>query len=123
VSTIFNFDIPADYAGKTCNLVFLFPKKKDLETSDYTYIKMGGLSFNELSGAATSATTFNNKPSVGHKFDTITNLEPGSRHVVAGNACGAGRTVTFEVSSVNGLDLSYFQDWNPSPLGLFITAC
>merc|ERR1711939_1282273 len=31
-SSIFNFDIPSSYEGKTCSVVFLFPKKEDLET-------------------------------------------------------------------------------------------
>merc|ERR1711939_339617 len=34
-SSIFNFDIPSSYEGRTCSVVFLFPKKEDLETANY----------------------------------------------------------------------------------------
>lgn len=101
----------------------LFPKKEDLETSDYTYSVKGGLSFDELTAAATSATTYANQPSVAVHLDTITDLEAGNSYIVTSHACGAGLTASFEVSSVGGLDLTFFEDWNPSPLGLFITAC
>lgn len=33
VSSIFNFDIPAEYANKQCTLEFLFPTQEQLETS------------------------------------------------------------------------------------------
>ena len=51
-STIFNFDIPAEYAGKQCTLVFMFPEKKDLTTSDYTMSGSGSLGCSELSSVA-----------------------------------------------------------------------
>ena len=37
VSSIFNFDIPQSYAGKTCSLEFLFPTQDQLETSAYEF--------------------------------------------------------------------------------------
>ncbi|KAI7701648.1 hypothetical protein KC353_g15220, partial [Hortaea werneckii] len=36
ISSMFNFDIPADAAGKTCSLEFMFPTQDQLETSAYT---------------------------------------------------------------------------------------
>ncbi|KAL1641493.1 hypothetical protein SLS58_005998 [Diplodia intermedia] len=42
-SSLFNFDIPASLAGKTCSLVFLLPRKADLVTSDYTLSGAGGI--------------------------------------------------------------------------------
>ena len=53
VSTIFNFDIPSSYSGKTCSLVFLFPLQSQLETSSYTFSGNGAIDFKELSSVAT----------------------------------------------------------------------
>lgn len=52
ISTIFNFDIPASYAGKECSIEFLFPTQDQLETSAYTY-SPGMFNFAFLKGAAT----------------------------------------------------------------------
>jgi len=101
----------------------LFPEKKDLETSDYTYSKTGGISFDELKAPATADTTYANAPASAIHLSTIDQLTPGNSYVVTSHACGAGERIAFEASSVGGLDLTYFEDWNPSPLGLFISVC
>jgi hypothetical protein len=60
--------------------------------------------------------------------------------MVASGACQAGTTMSILASSTGGLSLSYFevrisnpssrepsltkyQDWNPSPIGVFLTSC
>lgn len=53
VSTIFNFDIPSSYSGKTCSLVFLFPLQSQLETSSYTFSGNGAIDFKQLGSVAT----------------------------------------------------------------------
>merc|ERR1712070_1213795 len=63
-SSIFNFDIPSSYEGKTCSVVFLFPKKEDLETANYDYSGSGSMSCDKLESAATEQTTYNNVPKV-----------------------------------------------------------
>ena len=123
VSTIFNFDVPASDAGKTCTLVFLFPQKKDLETSDYTYSATGGLSAAQLKGVATKDTTFANQPAVEKALTSIPALVAGNSYVLASGACPAGQAVAYELSSTGGLTLNFFEDYNPSPLGLFMTVC
>lgn len=50
-------------------------------------------------------------------------LEEGSSTVVSTFACPAGSSIAYEAKSVGGTDLYYFQDYNPSPLGLYITTC
>lgn len=121
-STIMNFDIPSDYAGKTCSVIFLFPKQEDLETSAWTWNQEGGIQFDSLSGVATDATTYNNAPAINGTLNTI-NIEAGNSYVVSTGACAAGTTESIELSSSNGLQLEFFEDWNPSSLGLYITAC
>lgn len=121
-STIFNFDIPQDYKGKQCSIVFLFPSKKDLETSSYEFGGSGSLDVTELSTAASQKTSWSNAPSVKKDLGSIA-LQSGNSYVVATSDCQAGTTQSIELSSKGGLSLNFFEDYNPSPLGLYITSC
>lgn len=121
-STIFNFDIPSSYAGKTCSVIFLFPEQKDLETSAYTFSGSGDLVFYELSGVANEQTTYNNAPAKNETLNTIA-IQSGNSYVVSTGMCAGDTTESIELSSQNGLSLEFFEDWNPSSLGLYITSC
>jgi len=121
-STIFNFDMPQEYKGKQCSLIFLFPNKKDLETSSYEFSGSGSLDVTALSSAANQKTSWSNAPSVKKDLGSIA-IQPGNSYVVATGDCQAGTTQSVELSSKGGLSLDFFEDWNPSPLGLFITSC
>lgn len=121
-STIFNFDMPQEYKGKQCSLIFLFPNKKDLETSSYEFGGSGSLDVTALSSAANQKTSWSNAPSVKKDLGSIA-IQPGNSYVVATGDCQAGTTQSIELSSKGGLSLNFFEDWNPSPLGLFITSC
>ncbi|KAF4311600.1 Glycoside hydrolase subgroup catalytic core [Botryosphaeria dothidea] len=123
VSSLFNFDIPASYAGKTCSLVFLLPTKQDLETSDFTLAGAGGIAVARLAAPATEQTTYASAPKSGGKVGEVASVTPGNAWVVASGACEAGARVGYEVSATGGLELEWFEDWNPSPIGLFITVC
>lgn len=121
-STIFNFDIEEKDAGKTCNLVFLFPEKDTLETSDFTFSGSGALDFSQLTTYATQETSYNNAPGVQTDLGQFT-VSPGNAYDIASFECPAGSTIGIEMSDVSGGDtkLWFFQDYNPCPLGLFIT--
>jgi hypothetical protein len=75
-----------------------------------------------LSAAASEATSWDNAPSVEKELGEFV-LTEGSSTLVESFECPAGETVTFEMSAVGDTYLYYFQDWNPSPLGLYITVC
>jgi len=124
VSSIFNFDLPYSYEGQTCSLVFLFPEQDQLETSAFTFNGKGGLTVNELSSPATEQTTYNSvpKPAV-EGIGAISEVRPGNSYVVASHECNAGARQSFEFMSTSGLDLEFFQDYNPSPIGAYITVC
>jgi hypothetical protein len=122
VSSIFNFDIPASYGGKTCSLVFLFPRKDQLETSSFTFNGKGGIKVSRLRTPASSDTTFNNAPYVAADLGSIWPV-PGSGYIVNTGVCAAGQTIAYRLSSVLELSLNYFQDFNPKPIGLYITTC
>jgi len=123
-STIFNFDLPASYAGKTCSLVFLFPEQAALETSAYTFNGRGGITVNELSSPATQQTTYNTVPKAAVSgIGSIPSLQSGHSYVVASHECAAGARTSFEFVSTGGLSVEFFQDFNPSPLGAYIRVC
>jgi hypothetical protein len=121
-STIFNFDIPSSYAGHTCSLIFLLPLQSQLETSSYTYSPTGAIDFEQLSSPASTSTTWDNAPSVSSNLGEFSIAE-GSSTLVSTFACPAGETVAYEAKAVGDTNLYYFQDWNPSPIGLYITYC
>lgn len=123
VSTIFNFDIPASYAGKQCSTVFLFPKLNQLETSSYSFNNQGGFTISILNGVATESTTYANAPAVLAQIGSVPELKSGSSYTLSHDSCPGGARVSFQVTSTGGLDLEFFQDYNPSPLGLYVRAC
>lgn len=122
ISSIFNFDIPASDSGKKCSLVFLFPTQAQLTTSSFTFSGNGGLDFSLLNGVATQATDFANAPAVKTDYG-VTTVAPGNSYSIATFDCPAGTAVSFEVKASGDTKLSYFQDYNPSPIGLYITTC
>ncbi|KAJ5960187.1 uncharacterized protein N7479_007337 [Penicillium vulpinum] len=122
ISTVFNFDIPSSDAGKTCSLIFLFPKLEDLETSSYSFSGDGKIDFSKLSATADSSTNANNVPSVSQDLGTIT-VAPGNSYLVSTFSCPAGQAVAYQMKNAGSTNLNFFEDWNPSPLGLYITTC
>lgn len=123
VSTIFNFDIPASYSGKTCSLVFLFPTKAELETSSFTFNDEGSISVSMLESAATKETTYDTAPSKTGSSKTLSGVEPGNSYLVFTGECASGETIAYEFSSEDGLSLEFFEDYNPSPIGAYVTVC
>jgi len=121
-STIFNFDIPASYAGKTCSVEFLLPNKKDLVTSDYTMSGSGAIDFQMLEGPASQKTSYSNQPKMSKDLGVFP-ITPGSSTVVATGPCAAGMTVSYELVAKDSTALYYFQDYNPAALGLYVVAC
>ncbi|TGO37740.1 hypothetical protein BHYA_0090g00300 [Botrytis hyacinthi] len=123
VSSLFNFDIPASYASKTCSLVFLFPTQDMLETSSYTFSGSGAIDFKQLSTTVTTSSTYNSIGSTATDFGSKT-ITPGSWTVVNTFACPAGQAISYEMTAGGSdTDLWWFEDYNPSPIGLFITTC
>lgn len=113
-STVFNFDIPNSDAGKTCSLIFLFPKLEDLETSSFSFSGDGNINFAQLSAIAESTTSFSNVPSVARDLDTIT-VSPGNSYLVSTFSCPAGQAVAYQMKNAGSTDFDFFEDWNPSP--------
>ncbi|EPS37560.1 hypothetical protein H072_8741 [Dactylellina haptotyla CBS 200.50] len=121
IATIFNFDVRPAFAGKKCSLVFLFPTNPPSDTSSYTYSGGGSLHFWKKAQEATQGTTWNNQG--GNSVDYgVTKVSPGNSYTITTFDCPAGARIAFEISSTD-TNLNYFQDYNPSAVGLYITVC
>ena len=123
ISSIFNFDIPQTDAGKTCTLVFLLPEQSQLTTSAFSLSGSGGFDVAQLSSPATEQTTYNTVPSVASDLGGPSDVQPGNEYVIASGSCAAGQKISYEVTATGSLDLNYFQDYNPSPIGFYVTVC
>lgn len=120
--TIFNFDIAPSYAGKKCSAIFLLPQKKDLETSDYTISGSGKCTFSKLKGYATEQTTWNKQPEKVADLASV-DVMPGGSWTVETFDCPAGQRISYEMCSGGDFALDYFQDYNPSPIGMYVRGC
>lgn len=119
ISSIFNFDIPASAAGKTCSLDFLFPTQSQLETSAFSLTGKGEVEFSILEAPAKQGTTYDNKPK-SHRILRNLNLVPGHASLISKYPCPAGETIGVEMTAKADTCLNYFQDFNPCPIGLYI---
>ncbi|KAL9013793.1 MAG: hypothetical protein Q9173_001537 [Seirophora scorigena] len=121
ISSIFNFDLPTSLAGRTCSLIFLFPTRETLQTSNFTLSGSGGIEVTRLISPATEETTFNNQSPVNTTVNSIPDVRSGNSYTIGSGICSAGSRSSYKVSATGSLDLEYFQDYNPSPIGLYIT--
>jgi glucan endo-1,3-beta-D-glucosidase len=119
-STLFDFHLPPTYAGKSCNLTFILPRQSADFWTPFEISSPGGLNFIQLNNLA-STTTSRCNVSDGVGVGRIDQLRPGQRYTVSTAACQAGQGIGYELESIGGLDLRFFQLQIP-PLGLFITA-
>jgi hypothetical protein len=130
-TSVFNFDIPesSPYSGN-CALLFLFPYASTLNLQNAPFYfsgieeeqgENGGLGFALLKGVADSEGTFHTIPKVRTDYGT-TEVLPGNNYTIATFPCKSGLT-SYSVSSVGNVELDYFQDSAPSPIGLYIVPC
>ncbi|KAK1908663.1 hypothetical protein P3342_009514 [Pyrenophora teres f. teres] len=119
--TLFNFDIPASMAGKSCSTIFMLPLKSELETSDYTLSGSGVCTITRLDGPATEQSTWDDKPEAEAQVASV-QMTPGHSWTVDSGPCEEG-PLSYEVCSGGDFELSWFQDYNPSPIGLFVREC
>lgn len=102
-------------------MTFLFPEASTLETSSYTISGSGTLDFSQLSPGVSQSTSYGNLPAVASNLGQYT-VSPGNAYPIASLPCPSG-PLAIEVANVPGGDtsLNFFQDYNPCPIGLFVT--
>ncbi|KAI0474961.1 ubiquitin 3 binding protein But2 [Xylariaceae sp. FL0804] len=103
----------------------MLPTQAQLETSSFTLSgSSAAVDFARLDAAVSGdSTTFASLPGVAADYGTKT-LVPGSAYTLESFACPVGGgTVAVEMSNAAGADTSFrfFEDYNPCPIGLFIT--
>jgi hypothetical protein len=130
-STVFNFDIPesAPYTG-TCALLFSFPYASQLSMANSPFYfsgiegeegDNGGLDFALLKAVAGPELTYRTTPPVETDYGT-TEILPGNSYTIATFPCKSGES-SYSVSSVGNVELDFFQDSDPDPIGLYIVPC
>lgn len=124
--TIFNFDVPVSAAGKNCTLEFLFPTQSELQTSSFTIDGPGDFIFTGYApgSGATLDTTFNNQPAPGPfpPFPPLV-LKPGNAYIIDVGPCvivDNAPTVVSGKTCTSDTYFTYFQDFNPCPIGLYV---
>jgi len=100
----------------------LFPSQNQLETSAYRISGPGTVDFSLLNNPAGGMTTYANAPTVQTDFGTV-KVVPGNSYAIATFPCPAGTAISVEMKSVGGTQLWWFQDYNPDPIGLYISVC
>lgn len=119
VSTVFVYDVPPAHQGKTCTLVFHMPPP--FESPDSAPVKIrvpGGISVSELNNqvpAEVSAKMVGSSSPVG----SVPLVQFGQEYNIASAPCKVGQRVGYQVDSLYGLSMDWFQMANP-PLGLFM---
>ncbi len=119
ISSIFNVDSPADFAGKKCALIFTLPLQTQLQTSSFTTSGTGSVNFKQLSSPAGASTSYSNRPGVAKDFGNFT-LVPGNSYTIATGNCVPSQSFSYEMSASGDYALRYFQDVNPCPIGVYI---
>lgn len=81
----------------------------------------GGLDFALLESVAGPQVTYRTTPPV-HTDYGKTAVLPGNNYTIATFPCKSGMS-SYSVSSVNDVELDFFQNSNPNPIGLFVVPC
>ena len=117
LSTVFAFDVGLEYQGKMCNLVFYMPPP--FPFADLAPVKMlspGGISVSRLSNGA-AATDINAGSSA--PVGVAPSIQFTNQYPVGSAPCEAGQRVAYQVDSIGGLTMDFFQ-MTSLGLGLFM---
>jgi glucan endo-1,3-beta-D-glucosidase len=120
MSTVFAFDVGPEHKGKICNLVFYMPPTSPFD--DLAPVKLrtfGGISLSRLnSGVATPEVNASNAGSM-TLLGTVPLVQPANQYAISSTPCEAGQRVWYQVDSIGGLSMDFFQTTLP-PSGLFM---
>jgi glucan endo-1,3-beta-D-glucosidase len=109
-----------EFVGRTCTLALYMPQL-DFEFPQMAPVKLrvrGGISVSRLANAPgpdVNAQSVSNSSLVG----LVPMVSPASQYNIASFPCEAGQRVGYQVDSVGGLDMNWFQMTYPA-LGLFM---
>jgi glucan endo-1,3-beta-D-glucosidase len=120
VSTVFVYDIRPEYHGKVCNLVFFVPPVSLFDGFSPAKIRLpGGISLSRLSSSVASPEISANSIGSSTPVGTVASIQPDNQYAVSSMPCEGGQRVAYQIDSVGGLTMDFFQMTSP-PLGLFM---
>lgn len=122
-STIFTFDY--EVSG-TCTLQMKFPTTAQIlalsGTTSYTISSSSiNVTLYQLASVASPDADYADKPARGAAFSAV--LTPGQNTTFTSFACPVGTSVSYELAATDSNTLSWFEDYNPPPLGLLALMC
>lgn len=105
-NTTFTFDIPASDKGKMCNTYFILPAKGTMETSDYQLTTAGDAKIHVSES----------------KHGEVASFIPKEDEdwLVFSEECPAGGQIKYNMGAEKGINLSWFQDYNPCAVGMYV---
>lgn len=113
VSTIFVFNIDPAYQGKTCTLALHVPLAFDFSAFSPLHINApGGVTVSRVDNAVPML-------SASGPVGSVASVDFGHDYNIASGPCEGGQRVGYQVDSVGGLTMDFFQLVNP-PLGFFL---
>jgi Ubiquitin 3 binding protein But2 C-terminal domain len=119
VDTLFQFNIPSTYSGKTCSLIMLLPSTPNVQQFSGDGILHTTLLQNQVS----TSTTWNTKGPVSTDHGNVTVVE-GNSYTLATFDCPAGYQLTYDVGSADGnTELTWFETSQDPATGLWVRAC
>ncbi|KAJ4312106.1 hypothetical protein N0V94_007627 [Neodidymelliopsis sp. IMI 364377] len=121
LSTVFVFDVRPEYQGKTCNIAFHMPPA--FPWPDMSPVKVrspGGITVSSVGQQAASAEISANDVGSSKLVGWVPSIEPANQYDIASVPCAAGQRVAYQVESIGGLAMDFFQMTSP-PLGLFMS--
>jgi glucan endo-1,3-beta-D-glucosidase len=121
LSTVFVFDVRPEHQGKTCNIAFHMPPA--FPWPDMSPVKVrspGGITVSSVGQQAASAEISAKDVGSSKLVGWVPSIEPANQYDIASVPCAAGQRVAYQVESIGGLAMDFFQMTSP-PLGLFMS--
>lgn len=120
ISTVFVFDVRSEHQGKLCNLVFFMPPPFPVD--EWAPVKIrtpGGIAVARLDNTVTTPQISANSVGSSTPVGTVSSIQSANQYTISSMPCEAGQRTAYQVDSVGGLTMDFFQMTSP-PLGLFM---
>ncbi|KAJ4369847.1 hypothetical protein N0V83_005611 [Neocucurbitaria cava] len=119
ISTIFVYDVNPIHQGKICTLIFQLPPAFQYpEFAPARISALGGISVSRLNNQVSAEVSVKDV-GASNPVGIVPVIQFGQQYNVASGPCEAGQRVGYQVDSLYGLSMDWFQMTNP-PLGLFM---
>jgi glucan endo-1,3-beta-D-glucosidase len=121
LSTVFVFDVRPEFQGKTCELAFYMPPLFPfLDLAPVKIRSPGGITVSSVGQQAASAEISASNAGSSKLVGWVPSVEPSNQYNISDVPCAAGQRVAYQIESIGGLIMDFFQMTSP-PLGLFMS--